>query len=98
MSGGKNKQVRLDARLYERLERLEKKSGLTISDVIRLGLNAGLPLLENGEVNPFGENNVAGVPPPYRRKKRTIQSAAKVAPDPSLSQNPASKKAISSTK
>lgn len=50
-----NKQVRLDALLAARVQRLVEISGLAESDILRLAIRTGLPKIESGEVNPFKE-------------------------------------------
>jgi hypothetical protein len=49
----KNKQLRLSDEDAARILRLVSISGLSESDVLRMALRTGLPMLERGEVNIF---------------------------------------------
>jgi hypothetical protein len=58
MSNGKHnriKQLRLKDDQFDSINRLVEISGLSESDVIRQALRYGLPLLESGKANLFGD-------------------------------------------
>jgi predicted DNA-binding protein len=47
--------ARVDKPTKERLEKLSERTGLTESDIIRIGLDHFLPQFEKGKINPFAK-------------------------------------------
>ncbi len=48
-----NKQVRLREDILNRIAEIVSRSPFTEADVLRAAIEAGLPLLESGDYNPF---------------------------------------------